>query len=251
MNDGGKCIVLTRDPDGNRRWAAELEQAGYTVCLAPMIHTEPLPLTEAARRTLQRLPEFDWLVLTSPRVVPALQSLMRAANMGAHPVPPVATVGERTAEAVRAAGWRVKFVPRVANANALAAGLEPTRDQNILVARTTIATSGLGAALRARGATVTDLPVYSTTPVRSSVPQLEQSIADGCIAFVVFASPSAITGLGLSLAPDNLARVRDLPVIAVGPTTAAAAAAMGFRHVEAAPEPTVRGLMEVINTKKF
>jgi uroporphyrinogen-III synthase len=72
-------IVLTRDPDGNRRWAKQLERAGMGVYQAPMIRTETLELNDKMRHVLERLAGHDWLVLTSARAVQALQSLLQEA----------------------------------------------------------------------------------------------------------------------------------------------------------------------------
>lgn len=246
MNPDTQLVVLTRDPDGNRRWAPELERAGFGVYCAPMITTEPLALTEAARRTLRRLSEFDWLVLTSPRAIPALHSLLCASNVEPGHVPPVAAVGERTAAAARTAGWNVTFQPPTATASALAEGLSPVSGRRILVAHTTIAHPALAATLSARRAIVTGLPVYSTQPVIAPDAQLEQFIFDRRIACFVFASPSAVAGLAKSLSTRAMSQAQNLPAAAIGPSTAAAATQAGFRHVHQAAAPSVKGVIAVL-----
>jgi uroporphyrinogen-III synthase len=240
-------IVLTRDPDGNRRWAKQLERAGMGVYQAPMIRTETLELNDKMRHVLERLAGHDWLVLTSARAVQALQSLLQEAAIKPIRMPPLAVVGERTATAAGAAQWEVKFKPPKATALALAATVEPVEQKRILIARSTIAKPSLAATLRSRGAVVTDLPVYATLPASSPNLELEQLILNERVSTIVFASPSAVAGFTNTLTPVLLPLALKLIVIAIGPTTARAARAAGFRIVHSPQTPSITALVALLH----
>ena len=242
-----KLIVLTRDPSGNRRWATALEEAGFRVFSAPMIHTTPVPLTAPISVALSCLGSFDWLVLTSARAVAAIQALAAEGGISLDRVPPVATVGSHTASVAERAGWLVKFQAQPATAEALGAGLAPVNEQKILLARTDIAGSELPDHLRIRGATVTDLAVYTTQSLTRRNDRLEELVRDRQVGSVVFASTSAIAGFQRSLSPAMLERVRFMtPVVALGHPTAYAAATAGFRHVNVAAEPNAKGVIAAL-----
>jgi uroporphyrinogen-III synthase len=212
-----------------------------------MIDTGPVEIYPALSDALTGLQGFDWLVLTSARAVPALQELARQAGFEFN-APPVAAVGAQTTAAARRAGWDVKFQPTVATSAALAAGLSPVENQEVLLARTNIASRQLADTLRARGASVTDLPVYSTHAASQPHTQLDQLLRKSQIGYIIFASVSAIVGFERSITQRGLSIAKNIPAVAIGPATAAAATATGFRHVRPAPEPNIHGIIAALRS---
>jgi len=239
-------VVLTRDEDGNRRWAEELARRGLATLSAPMIKTVPAHLTAEITTALQNLRKFDWLVLTSPRAVKILKQLMR--ETGAHTVntPPVAAVGPGTAAAARRAMLPVRFIAEPATAETLAADLTPVAGRRILVVRANLAGSACAQNLTNRGADVTDLILYHTRTLCSPNQELESRLQAGQIRCFTFASPSSIEGLTRSLTRPALALAQTLPAITFGPGTTNAAHDHGFNNVCQAAAPDMPSLISAI-----
>ncbi len=250
MAVGYRVIVLTRDASGNRRWAAALKQHGWPVLSAPMIKTTPTQLTPEITSTLHNLTPFDWLIVTSGKAAAALKTLAQAAGADLSAAPRVAAVGPAGAVAAKRNGLTVAFVAKPATAAMLAEQLIPVAGQRILVARTDIPADEPAATLRARGAVVTEINVYHTLPRRERSAKLERYLLEGRVQCLIFASPSAVTGLIHTINSALLITVRHQPVFTIGPTTTAAARAYGFQHIVQAVEPTIQSIMTAVDDLK-
>lgn len=205
-------IVVTRAAAQAEPLAARLEALGHEVVRCPLIRIEPLggdPLDPAG---------YDWVVVTSPNG--AAELARRLTGPPAH----LAAIGSGTAEALRSLGLRVDLVPAVSTQEGLLAELPPGR---VLLA----------AAEGARRLLVDDrdadfVPLYRTVELRPETPP------DGDLALLASASAArafAATG----------ARV---PVIAIGPQTAAAARELGLDVAGVAETHDVEGLLDVVRS---
>jgi hydroxymethylbilane synthase len=206
-------VILTRER-ADEPLRAALRDRGLDVIELPCVHTEPLrderPLAEA----LRALRPTDLLVLTSAAGAAAVRSAAGGERVRA----PVAAVGPTTAASARAAGLDVVFVGR-GDGRALAAEV-PLPEGTVLVARSDRALRDLPEVLRERGARVREVVAYVT------VVGLEGYRAAAAVEAVgrsgtcaVITSPSALEGL---LDAVTAARLSAIPLVALGPTTAAA-----------------------------
>jgi uroporphyrinogen-III synthase len=159
----------------------------------------------------------------------------------------VAAVGRATATAVKARGLGVNMMPSRPNASTLARELKYIKGRGILLLRSEAAELEPANIIRARGAEVTDLPVYRTLPVTDPDPAYEPLLTYGQIGAHVFASPTAVDGLSQRLSEPALERARALPAACIGNTTAAAAESAGFMHTRTSPEPSVLGLIRSLS----
>jgi uroporphyrinogen-III synthase len=235
----GRCIVTTREHRG--RLDELLEQAGARTVHLPLIAVADAPDGGVAlRRALDRIHEFDWVMVTSrhgaERVGPALQ---RATEQGRRVH--VAAVGTATAaEVERHLGRPVELVPDVQHAAALvdafaAAVHEP---QAVLVAQADLAAPTLSEGLAALGHRVEVCTAYSTRLRTPAADELDRALqADA----VVFASGSAATAWGAAVGSDTP------PVVcAIGPTTERAALAAGLEVTATATDHSVAGLVQCV-----
>lgn len=192
-----------------------------------------------------------WVVLTSARAVHALVDHVSGAGgpalagLGSH----WAAVGEATARAARRAGIVVDFQPKAATGRALADGLPLHEGDRIVVPRGDLADADLPRRLAERGAHVEELVVYRTIEgLSSSSSALERAVASSPAA-VVMASGSAVRGwLRLADAHGLGTRVRSIPVVAIGPTTAREARSHGLHVLEESTSPAPTDIATAVAT---
>lgn len=202
------AVILTRPSVENAQLAAALRSRGHEVVELPCVATWPLEDERELRGAVRALFAQDRLIVTSR--AGAVAVVRAACEIAA----PVATVGARAAETLRAAGIVVDRV--AASGRELAAELEMP-DGVVLLARSDRALPDLPALLAARGARVREVVAYRTVArVEGDADRASILLAGG--AAVVVASPSALDALVDRLGAGPLSRAR---LIATGPTTAA------------------------------
>jgi len=230
----GKRVVVTRPDDQARDLAALLEAAGAVPVRCPTIVIAPPASYAEVDAALARLGAHDWVVFTSANGVRSL--LARAderevdlrVELGEARV---AAVGGTTSEVLTEHGVPVAFVPREATAASLGATLPDVEGRSVLLARGERADLALPRALEGRGARVSAVTVYRTLPVAPSGQGLEELRLGADV--ITFTSPSTVEGF-VSLGPEWRSLARHAIVVTIGPTTTAAALAMGFGvHAEA------------------
>jgi uroporphyrinogen-III synthase/uroporphyrinogen III methyltransferase/synthase len=216
-------IAVTRDEDAAGPLSRALLERGLMPVSCPVVRgAEPEDLGPFERAALA-LDEFDWLVVASRRAVAALVAVRRSMPWPAGLR--TAGVGSVTAEALRAAGAAAPLTAPAAGAAALAAALREADDwrgRRVLLPRAAEGGRELADSLRAAGAEVTEVIAYRT------LPRPAQEIARDWSAArpdaVVLASPSAVRALVAGVGAAALRALR--AVIAIGPTTSAALAAL-------------------------
>ena len=258
-------VILVTRPDGEADpIVGALRAAGYAVAAVPTVATRLVapggPLDEA----VARLDSWDWVVITSRTGVRAIADA--AARIG-RPIaetgpgkagtsqrhPRWAAVGSVTAAALAAIGLRAEVVPAEANGRAIAralAGAGPMAAARVLLARADAASPDLRIELESLGASVDEVVAYHTIEgPESAIGPLSALFGSSMPAAVVFGSGSAARGL-LALAGRAGAsdRVLQLPVAAIGPSTAAVARSLGFELVHQATEPSVAGLVAAVTS---
>lgn len=245
----GERIILTRPAATTDRFVRRLEKNGAEVHVTPTIRIAR-PRSEARiRKAVQGLRTYDWIVFTSARAVPIFVDHVRT-MLGDDRLlrrKKIAAVGPSTAAAVRKHGLLLRFVPRRFLAEALADGLDGVRGKRILLPRARVASQELPRILKERGGRVTDLAVYATELDVRPDAVFEKMASAKKIDHIIFTSPSTVRGLMAKLR-SRAARKATLsvPAVVIGPVTAAAAKACGFKKIRVAATHTTAGIMRTL-----
>jgi len=230
----GRSIVTTRDRSG--QLDAALAALGADVINVPLIRIEP-PLDGGAAldRALDRLTDFDWVVVTSQhgaaRVADAIAGDTRVR---------LAAVGPRTASVLTARADRdVDVVPDRHTAADLVAAMTD-HSGRALVAQADRAGDALATGLAAAGFEVEVVTAYRTTLRSPSAPERAAALGADALVVASGSAAQAWTEAFGSTAPPVVA--------AIGPATAEAAAGCGLKVTHVAADQHVEGLVEVVLT---
>jgi uroporphyrinogen III methyltransferase / synthase len=204
-------IVVTRAAEQSDELVSRLERLGHEVVRCPLIRIEPL-----GDEPIDPSP-YDWVVVTSRN---GARELARRLT---RPPARVAAIGPGSADALREHGIRVDLVPAISTQEGLLAELPPGR---VLLAA---AESARRVLVEERGADFVAL--YRTVELRPPPP-------NGDIA--ILASGSAARALAATGAR--------LPVVAIGPQTAAAALEHGLDVTAVAASHDLDGLLDVVRS---
>lgn len=186
----------------------------------------------------------DWIVLTSPNAVPALDRARIGEELGAR----VALVGARTAEAVREAGIEPDLVSAGPGAVKLVEGLKATglAGSRVTCLLSDKARPTLVRGLEEAGAEVRVVTAYLNRPVDALDDTTRELIRGGRVDVIMFASPSAVEGFQRLVGAD-LPAMSGAAFFAIGPTTAQALRQAGLPvHGEAQTQdaPGFTGALE-------
>jgi len=223
----GRCIALTGSRDSARELAERLATLGAEVRREEVLTREDLD-GDALAPALARLSAGDALVVTSASAARRLAGLTVPAGVR------VAAVGAATERALAAAGLGAALVGR-SGARARARALELEPGARVLFPCAEDARRELEEELGPRGVAVERCVLYRTH-ARTDVALAAEADARA------YLSPSAVAA-ALAWERAHAPRARR---VALGPSTAAALAAAGLAHVQAAgtdPEDVLAALV--------
>lgn len=242
-------ILLTRSVLGNEAWAGRLAAQGIDSLGLPCLRHEKLSDPETRRAMVELWRSCSWLALTSRRGAESAAELLREEMLREEVLreevlgtgPAIAAVGPATADRCRELFGRCELVSEEPTGAGLARELRRRLAPGTAVA---IATADRGRRdleeiLEPAGLEVRRLAVYETLTAEPATERLD--LAEQEVDGIFFASPSALEGLGaLARWPDSWAAERI--AVAIGPTTARAVEAGGFR-VWIAERPSFGGML--------
>jgi uroporphyrinogen-III synthase len=237
-------VVLTLSPDSFPGLADRLRELAVPVEERPLLSFAPPMDWSPVDRALGRLSRYDALAFTSPRAATAVvgrrRQLGSSSNREHEALPPIWTGGRGTAAAlvplaVVTRGAREDETGRIGAAAALAAAmLEAGVEGPVLFPCGELRRDELPTRLRHEGLEVEEVVCYRSVLADEAA---ARAAADRA-AILVVASPSVA---------DLLARASVVgerpPMLAVGPTTAAAARASGWAPAAVAARPDVEALV--------
>ncbi len=228
----GRRVLVTREEPG--RLATLLEERGATVVHVPLIAVVDAADGGAELRAhLDRLDEFDWLVVTSPAGARRVADAARH-----HPTVRLAAVGSSTAGALAAAAGRdVDLVPGVQRGAALAESFAELAAARVLLAVADRAPATLAESLTAAGHTVTTVTAYRTLSSPAAAADAEVADADALLLASGSAAETWVERFGVAGPPV---------VVAIGPSTAAAATRSGLKVSGVATDHSLSGLVTAL-----
>lgn len=240
----GWKILVPRGGSWGQDVGDAVRARGAFPIVAPLINfASPSPddastLNEAIERLEQRT--YDWIVVTSATAVDVMHSL------GVH-VPDttlIAAVGETTAAALSAAGYRVDFVPTHDNSakGMLVEWPEAARGMpsiSVLWLRSEIAKPVVANGLARRGHRIDSVVAYRTVgvPVAESI---QYDVRNSRIRAILVTSGSVATQVQHQFSPVPA----DIKLAAIGPRTAKDARTLGLRIDVVARHRSIASLLD-------
>jgi uroporphyrinogen III methyltransferase / synthase len=225
-------------------------ELGAEPVLMPTIAIEPVADTSEIDATLQRLDEFDWLVVTSVNGAQHLLDRLWQSGGDARRLAhlKLAAIGTSTAAALEKYSLRADLVPEQFRAEALAEALAPqVAGKRVLWARASRGRDVLPDMLTAAGATVEELVVYRNEDVTSYPDKVTAMLDAGDADWIGLSSPSIarqFASLISEAARTHLGNRTRLA--AISPVTAAAADEVGLPVAVVAKEFTWEGIFAAI-----
>jgi uroporphyrinogen-III synthase len=238
---GWRVLVPRGGPWGDSV-AASLRRQGATPVIAPLINFAPTNDQATLEEALRDLANgaFDWLTLTSATTVDVLYAYRAMIPASTK----VAAVGETTAAALTAVGYRVDLVPERDNSAAGMAeqliALEP-EPRDVLTLRSEIAKPVLTRMLSEAGHRVRSVVAYRTVGVPVT-DRIAEDVRNGRINAILVTSGS--------VADQVHEQFPDVPpttlIAAIGPRTAKDARRAGLSVDVIAEKQTVDALIDAV-----
>ncbi|MCI0572842.1 MAG: uroporphyrinogen-III synthase [Myxococcaceae bacterium] len=237
---------MTRPRERARELCFLLEDEGAEVVSLPLLEllppTNPAPLRAAA----EHIQRYRWVLFSSPSAVDALaEALREAGNLARLSTLKLGAVGPRTAHAIEALGLKVTVVAERTTGLGLAEALKQdlAAGEEVLLPAAEEGRRELQEALEAGGVPVVRVAAYRAEQLPLDA-QVRARLTGEPPDVVVLASPR--TAEALAELPEGEALLRRAHVVAIGPTTAAALAALRVRVATVARTPTPEGLLEAV-----
>jgi len=248
-------IAVTRAEAECREIAGEILALGGIPIVFPCIEFGVPEDLALVKHSLASLESYDYILFSSPTAV-RMFNLMLEKHGGRSTIisrPNIIALGRKTAEYARKAGYNVWFAARGGSAAGLLEELKKKEwelgfsNRRILLPRSSAALKALSTGLDEMGLLVDDVVFYRTAvperPDRNGLRELTSGGAD----FIVFFSPSAVTGFSKLLPVSLLVEIKTKSrAAAIGNTTCAAARDAGFDVVVEAREHSSRGLLDAL-----
>jgi uroporphyrinogen-III synthase len=238
---GWRVLVPRGGPWGDGV-AATLRTQGAIPVVAPLINFAPTNDQATLDQALADLAAgvFDWLTVTSATTVDVLYAYRAVVPTSTR----IAAVGETTAAALQAVGYRVDLVPDLDNSAAGMAeqliALEP-QARDILALRSEIAKPVLTSMLSDAGHRVRSVIAYRTVGVPVT-DRIAEDVRSGRINAILVTSGSVAEQVHLQF--------RDIPsttlIAAIGPRTAKDARRAGLSVDVVADTQTVDALIDAV-----
>lgn len=226
-------LWIGRTQERATRWSAAAQSSGWRAQALPLIGTQALPISDSERAKVLALGPEDCLFLTSAEAVREFFKLHTEESVVS--CCPVAVVGPTTAAALRkgtssCAGIEPAFIAPHNTGESLAAAFlasAPNPSGTRIFFGAQDPSPALGAALAAAGLPLCVVSAYHVVGLKGPPPPSGE--------LILLFSPSGVASLR-----KRVAKTGDHPVLAVGPTTAAAAQQAGFplQGVLSRPHPS-------------
>jgi len=252
MSLQNKTILITRQREQSEEFVAEIERRGGRAVVFPLIRITEPDSWDSCDTVLQRLAEYDGLILTSENGVERFfkRCSQKGIQLSAFRKLPIYAVGEKTRRAIERQGLQVRYVPEKFTSASLAKYFKSVevRSKHFLYPRGNLGNSDLIQYLSDLGATVEPVIVYNNVELdKNSRDELYKQLRSESIDVITFASPSAAINFLKVIPLKKVQQLKRPPKVAViGPTTKEAVLKLGLRPDIVAKKSTVSGLVESI-----
>jgi uroporphyrinogen III methyltransferase/synthase len=248
----GKRILVTRPRHQAEGMIRKLELLGAVPHVLPTLRIEPPSDFGPLDQALNQLPHgWDWLVFTSANGVKGFfeRLLSRGQDARLLGAVKIATVGPKTAEALRTYHLHADLVPgETFSSEGLVSVLkDQVAGQRVLLARANRGRELLREEL-ARVADVEQVITYEQVDCVDASSEAFNALRRGEIEYITLTSSNIARGLLSSFDETLRGRVQreEIKLISLSPETSKAITASGLRIAGEAPEATTEGLIETM-----
>lgn len=241
-------ILITRPRAQADDLAEKLHAAGFEAILFPVIEIRPIENNIALDRALEQLSRYEWIVFTSVNAVNVVFERLSSSLKKEVLSVKFATIGPKTAKALRARGVISDFLPDEYVAEAILPGLGDMRGKWVLLPRAEIARKALPEAIANAGGIPHEISVYKTLPAQPDPNGL--TVLKSGVNVITLTSPSTVRNF-VAIAKQNRLDPFHLPnnpiFVCIGPITEQAAKEEGLVNLVVAKVYTTEGIVEVIS----
>lgn len=243
----GMKIVLTRDERSSESDRQLIEANGGISVIAPMIRIEPETLQFNQQRK-EELKKADWIIFTSKHgVYYFLRLIQKAGAEGLLTGKKIGAVGSKTADALKAEGLPVRYIPPLYSAASFKQHFSESVDGAVLFPQGNLSRGEIAKFLKRKGHECISWTVYKNVVPDMSADLLNE-LKDADV--ITFFSPSAAERFNKAAVNDHqlLSAIRQglIKIASVGPTTTDALHSMSLPvHIEPS-EYTMEAMIEEI-----
>jgi uroporphyrinogen-III synthase len=234
-------IVVTRSNEDNAILAESLRKRGAIPVEIPTIEIRHFPSPVVLPAPLMGLADDDWLIFTSANAVNVFFR-WRVVKSRLPFSCRLACVGTQTANSLQTFGHRVDFVPASFTARDLADEIPEVDQKRVIWLGPQVRNNRLELTLKSRGAEVHFVPTYETIQCPLTSEAINQ-LRIGVDA-ITFASPSAVDSIMSQADNLTLEKISGVPVVCIGPVTAASAKERGLNVVAV---PTTHDVISLVD----
>jgi len=245
----GCRILVTRAAEQAAEFSEQLRQQGAVVLECPTIQLVPPEQWDAVDAAIQKLSDFDWLILTSVNGVRffflRLQELGFATTVLQNSK--VCAVGPKTAEALGNLGITPDLVPAQFTGEGVVAAFQgiDLRGRQVLFPKADGARDLIPQQLNDMGAAVADPVVYRNAMPQSLPDAARQALEQHRLDVVIFSSPSTVRNLAVLAGGEKKLQklLNGVVVASIGPITSKACRELGLEVMVEPEQATLDDLL--------
>lgn len=247
----GMNVLVTRPEGAADVLISRLQSQGAEVLHFPAIRTIPPPSYAALDAALDQLHTYDWLVFTSANGIRFMAERLATRHVDPYEelrTCKIAVIGAGTERELACYRVSPALVPPEAIAESLRDALLQRgvgAGTRVLLPQPVEGRDVVAVGLRAVGATVDIAPAYQTVANTEGSAAVRRWLDGPGAKAAVVASPSTVRGLLASLDGD-IASLARMPLVCIGPVTAAAVTELGLAPALVAADHTNDGLIAAL-----
>jgi len=247
----GKKVLVTRTSGQAGKFSKLLREHGAEAIEVPLIEIKPPANPKPLYKAIEKIDEFEWMVLTSTNGVEAFFRALDENGWDARRLArlKIAVVGENTARAMRERGIRPDLAPAATTEDLFRLLKEEMwlKGRQFLLPRTDIAPDTLRNKLEEEGAYVTDVVSYRTVTSEEGRKKLARILRAEKPDYITFTSASTVEAFAKALTPAQRKDIRS-KIVSIGPMTSAAVRLYGLRLWREARAHTLEGVIETLQS---
>jgi uroporphyrinogen III methyltransferase / synthase len=257
----GRRVLVTRARSQASELVDLIDDMGGEAVEFPVIRLQPPSRPEAIQAldlALDKLHEFDWVLLTSVNGVEYFFRRLREKGIDVRKMGKarIAAVGPKTAEALAERGIIADVLPAKYQGEGILEAIQADlkAGQKVLLPTADLARDYLPGKLKELGLEVTEVGVYENVLITDDGDEIIHLLQNQSIHIITFTSSSTVTNLLEALrqlgVEDPLSLLQGVEIACIGPKTAETASQCGLPVTYMAEEATVASLVQSITQSK-